>query len=141
MAGTFSDYLEQHILGHIFKSETYAKPTTIAMALTSDIPVDGQTGATIQEISNAGAYARVNYGAPTNALWSMTASGQITNNSAITFPECTSAWGWASGIAITDNSTYGAGNLLAYSDLSPAKLVTVGDTVFVAVSGLQISVS
>jgi len=68
-----SDYLESGLLSHIFRGATFAKPTTIALALTSGVPKDSDTGATIPELPSGvtkGAtfvttnYSRVNLGSP-----------------------------------------------------------------------------
>lgn len=45
-----SDYLESGILNHIFKNESFPKPTSIAIALTSGVPKDSDNGSTIPEL-------------------------------------------------------------------------------------------
>ena len=39
-----SDYLESGLLNHVFRGQTFTKPTTISIALTSGIPLDSNTG-------------------------------------------------------------------------------------------------
>lgn len=76
-----SDYLESGLLNHIFRNAAFAKPSTIAIALTSGIPLDSNTGSTIPELPSGvskGAnfvstnYKRVNLGNPStngNTVW------------------------------------------------------------------------
>ena len=76
-----SDYLESGLLSHIFRGSTFAKPTTIALALTSGVPKDSDTGSTIPELPSGVAkgatfvttnYARVSLGSPAttgNSTW------------------------------------------------------------------------
>jgi len=39
-----SDYLESGLLHHIFRGETFSKPLNVAIALTSGVPSDANTG-------------------------------------------------------------------------------------------------
>ena len=68
-----SDYLESGLLSHIFKNTAFPRPSTIAIALTSSVPLDSQSGLSIPEIPSGmqkGAtfvttnYARINLGSP-----------------------------------------------------------------------------
>lgn len=45
-----SDYLESGILNHIFRNTAFSKPSQIAIALTSGVPLDSDTGSTIPEL-------------------------------------------------------------------------------------------
>jgi hypothetical protein len=76
-----SDYLESGLLNHIFRNSAFARPSTIAIALTSGVPLDSNTGSTIPELPSGvskGAnfvstnYKRVNLGDPStngNTVW------------------------------------------------------------------------
>jgi len=68
-----SDYLESGILNHIFRNATLPKPKTIAIALTSGVPLDNQDGSSIPELPSGMAmgqnfvstnYKRINLGPP-----------------------------------------------------------------------------
>lgn len=68
-----SDYLESGLLNHIFRNSDFAKPATIAIALTSGVPKDSDNGSTIPELptgvlfgSNTVStnYSRINLGNP-----------------------------------------------------------------------------
>jgi hypothetical protein len=116
-----SNHTESGVLTHLFRTGTYAKPTTIAIALTTNIPDDTQQGFDINEVANAGAYARVNVGAPADADWDfmdqVNTSGHMSNTAAITFTAASANWGMVSGVAIIDNSTYGQGAVLFHGPL------------------------
>ena len=47
---SLSDYLESGLLHHIFRGESFSKPSKIAIALTSGVPQDSDTGFTIPEL-------------------------------------------------------------------------------------------
>lgn len=68
-----SDYLESGLLNHIFRNSTFSKPTSIAIALTSGVPIDSHNGTTIPELPSGVArgnnfittnYGRINLGNP-----------------------------------------------------------------------------
>lgn len=45
-----SDYLESGLLSHIFRNAAFPRPSAIAVALTSRVPLDSDTGQTIPEL-------------------------------------------------------------------------------------------
>lgn len=86
-----SDYLESGILNHIFRNTTFAKPTTIAIALTSGVPKDNDTGSTILELPSGVAlgsnfvttnYQRLSLGNPATTGTSIWASVGVDNTTA-----------------------------------------------------------
>ena len=132
-----SDYLERQLASHIFGSGTYTKPPALAVALTSNVAVDSDTGSLSvgAEIANSNAYARqavvqgfLNFKDPIGT------DGIETNMTTITFPKATGNWGWCSGVCILDSATYGAGNLLCYAALTTPKLISTNDQ-FIMSSG------
>lgn len=69
----FSDYLEGQLLNHIFRSDSFQKPTNMSVVLTGDVSKDNDTGSTLPEIpsgiDNGGTmtttgYARLSLGDP-----------------------------------------------------------------------------
>lgn len=133
-----SDYLEQRLASHIFGTGTYSKPAAIAIALCGSPPIDAQTGATITEVPNVGAYARQ---AVTQTAQNWTdpvgADGIVYNLATITFPVAQSDWGWVSGVAVIDNVTWGAGNMLCHGALTTPKQIGSGDQFLMNISGQQ----
>ena len=157
---SLSDYLESGLLHHLFRGESFAKPTNIAVALCSGVPQESDTGSTMPEMPTGidGAstgYARINLGDPSSlgdGKWSYSpddlaaGSGIIKNASSFLFDEGDGSaalvdWGWVSGIAIVDSGEYGTGNLLMYAELTNPRIIYTGDTVKFDTSTLQISFS
>lgn len=131
MAGSFSDYAESGVLSHLFRTDTFTKPSAIGVALCSNVPVDADTGAlsTGHEVANAGSYTRQALN-PLDANWSFTytnGSGSVSNASAITYTAASADWGWVSGVAICDSTSYGGGKMLVGGALATPKLVGNGD--------------
>lgn len=225
-----SDYLESGLLSHIFRNTAFTRPTEIAIALTSGVPLDSDNGTTIPELPsgvNKGAnfvstnYSRVTLFNPAtsgNSMWNAVGVDDITvytvsgtSNSGVTsglhgyyyplylnrdaanaadelsasqsyrfkeFPSVTfyapvslqqsgvasnpgytlyegngfirnarqlifntafTDWGWVSGVAIVDTSTYGSGNLLMYAQLENPRYVYTGDNIKFDTNSLEIS--
>lgn len=122
--GSFSNYLEDELLDHVVGKTAYVMPTAYVALCTAD-PTDTGTGASMSEVPNAGAYARVS---TAGADWNASASGSISNVNDVTFPEASASWGTVTHFAIVDSGTYGAGNLLAHGTLGTSKTVNSGDT-------------
>lgn len=137
----FSDYIEQQIFNHIFRNDTFAKPSNIAIALTTGVLLDSQTGNTIPEVPNASGYARVT-NASGDSFWDAHGTDGPGDNAAeIAFPVATADWGLISGVAIVDNGTYGAGNLLMWGYLSIPRTVLSGDTFKFNAGNLDITIA
>ncbi len=69
----FSDYLEAQLLNHIFRADSFQKPSNVSVALTGDVAREGDTGSSLPEmpsgIDNGGiqvstGYARLSLGSP-----------------------------------------------------------------------------
>lgn len=141
--GALSDYAEGKIIDHIFRTNSFTKPTVLAVALCANVPVDADTGTLTvgQELANAGAYARQSLN-PSDANWSPPNNGNGTtgNSGTITFPVATANWGWISGMAICDSATYGAGNSIVYGALQTPKLISTGDQYKFNISDILFSI-
>jgi hypothetical protein len=132
-----SDYLEQQIYNHIFRDDTFSKPSTIAIGLTLDIPTDDGS---YTEVPNANGYARYP-NASGDSVWSiMAAPGSGTNDIEFAFPAATADWGTVSGVIITDDETYNGGNVLMHGTLGSPRNVQTGDTFKFAISSIDVSV-
>lgn len=71
-----SDYLESGLLSHIFRNTAFPRPSSIAIALTSGVPIDSDTGLTIPELPSgvqsglswiSTNYQRINLGPPASS--------------------------------------------------------------------------
>lgn len=133
--GSFSNYLENKVLDHVFGGSDYSRPATLYVALCTAAPTDASTGSTITEPSG-GSYARV---AVTNNATNFPAAsgGAKANGTVITFPSATGSWGTVTHLAVCDASS--AGNMLAWGALDVSKTVDSGDTVSIPVGDLDVT--
>lgn len=132
MAGTFTDYLEDKVLKHVFTNTAYTSPTTIYVGLFTAAPSD--TGGGTEVSGNA--YARVSA--------SLSVSGtnptKATNGSAIEFAAASGGnWGTITYLGLFDALT--TGNLLAYADLTTSRTVNDGDIFRIPASSLEITLA
>jgi len=127
----FSTYLENKIIDHMLRNQSYTPPTTVYVALfTADNGLEG--GVITGEVSG-GSYAR-------QALTLTAASdGESSNSSDIAFPQATADWGTITHVALMDAST--GGNVLMYSALDASKTVNNGDTFKINAGDLDITVT
>lgn len=129
-ASAMTDFLENKLADHMFRTTTYSQPTVLAVALYTAAP--GETGGGT-EVSG-GAYARVQRN-PSDANWRGThgsvsgvssgTGGQVDNAAVLTFPTPTANWGTVTHQGLFDATT--AGNLLVYGALTQSKTVNNGD--------------
>jgi len=147
-----SDYLESGLLHHVFRGINFPKPSSIAVALTTGVPLDSHTGATIPEVpltinGSGTGYSRLNLGNPSssgNTVWNYSAaddaagSGLIKNSIVFSFNPALCDWGGLSGIAIVDTSNYGSGNLLMHATLNNPRQVYLGDSIQFDLNNFQI---
>lgn len=144
-----SDYLEGELITHLFRTSTFTKPTTIALALLTATAADSSTGqfttSTGTEVTNANGYARLT-GASVDAgdaNWAADSGtdGLTSNLKTLTFAEIvTSAWGTVSDMAITDNATHDAGNMWFYGGMTTSRVTAVGNTLEWAIAALTVTV-
>jgi hypothetical protein len=144
-----SNYLENQLIDHLFRTATFAKPTTLYFALFTAV-ADGDANS-VTEVSG-GSYARVavtplntNFngtgGSTSGTSGSQSGTGGNTTNAVqITFPAPTGNWGTVSHYGIYDAST--SGNLLIWGVLNSSKTVNSGDAApSFAVGNLSITVA
>lgn len=132
--GSLSDFSENELLDHVFNA-AYTAPTTIYLALCTADPTDAGTGASMNEAANANAYAR------TAITFGAAASRRVTQNADVTFPQASGAWGTVTHWAITDNATYGAGNMLAHGAFGTSKSIVSGNTPKVVSGEVYVEIS
>lgn len=113
--GSFTDYLENNVLNHIFGGADFTRPATLHVGLFTTLPNDAGTGGV--EVTGAG-YARV---AVTNNSTNFPAAsgGSKSNGTQIQFAQATASWGNVKGFGIFDASS--GGNLLVASYLVGAR--------------------
>ena len=118
-----TNYLENKLIDHIFRTSSFTKPTSLYVGLLTGI-TDAEAG-TITEVSG-GSYARVVRN-PLDANWNAsTTSGTTANTASLQFPSATADWGTCTHFGIWDAAT--GGNLLIYAPLTVARTITNGTT-------------
>jgi hypothetical protein len=133
--GSFSDYLENELLDHAFKTGAYTPATHLYIALSKSTLDDTVTGTIAGELSG-GAYART-----VCDTWDAASAGATENTQVVTFAQATADWGTVTNFAIIDAITAGTGNVLAYGALTAAKLVESGDTLKFATGDIDITLA
>jgi hypothetical protein len=117
-----SDYLESQLRAHIFRTASFTKPTTLAVALFTAAPSDAGGGTEV----TGGSYARVSVN-PLDTNWTAASStdGVTTNTSAVTYAAPTATWGTVTHFGIYDAAS--AGNLLGWGALTTSRVISNGD--------------
>ena len=133
MAGSFTDYLENKVLNHVFGITSFSAPSNMYLGLSTSTISDAGTGITEP---SGNAYARVAI-PNTTASWNTATTGSVSNKNILSFPEATGAWGTVTYSFVSDALT--GGNILFYGTLNVEKEVTAGDTVTVKAGDLAIT--
>lgn len=122
--GALTNYLEDELIKHIFRTGSMTKPTNLYVALFTGAPGEASGGTEV----SGGSYARVGV-AVGDATWAATAGGNATtsNVNAINFPTPAAGWGLITHWAIFDASS--GGNMLFYAPLTQSKTIDPGDNV------------
>lgn len=130
-AAAMSDYLENKLIDFLVRGQAFTAPTTVYYGLATTAGSDVACGTEV----TGGSYARVAVAsslvnwAGTQAAASTTAStgtsGTTSNNTVITFPAPTAAWGTVQEYCVFDAAS--AGNLLWRSALTTNKTINNGD--------------
>lgn len=138
--GAFSQYLEEAVLNHVLGIAAYTMPATVAIALTTAVPTNTETGATIAEANYTG-YARLTI---TAADWAAIVAGNpssIANSVQLAFGNCTAGTNTILGYAICDSATAGAGNMLIYGSVPSTVISTTQTPPEFAVGALTVSIA
>lgn len=130
---SFSDYLENAVLGHVFGSAVLGKPAGLHAALFTAPPTDAGGGTEIA----GGAYARQSV--------VLTVTGNSAANPApIEFPVASATWGTVSHVGLFDAAV--GGNLLVWTLLRDppsgepvAKLIAAGDQFRIPAGELRVT--
>lgn len=115
-----SNYLENAIINHIFRTATFAKPAGLWVSLHTADPTEAGTGTEV----SGGSYARAQLN-PADANFDAPVDGATQNSAAITFPAPTANWGVVTHFATWDAAS--AGNMLHYGALAQSKTINNGD--------------
>lgn len=123
---SFSNYLENKVLLHVFGATAYTAPTTLYVALFTSDP--GETGSGT-EVSG-GSYAR-------QTIAFTVTGNQASNTAAVEFPTATASWGTVTYAAVYD--AVSGGNLMAYGALTTSKTIASGDVLRIPAGDFDIN--
>lgn len=117
MAGSFTAFLDNALLNHVFGGVPYSAPTLYLGLFTSTPGVQPTT-----EVSNVGTgYVRM----PVSAPFTVTGN-QAANSITVEWPTASGAgYGTLTQVAIFDAAA--GGNMLAWGDLTATRTVLAGD--------------
>lgn len=125
---SFSDYLENKVLDHVFGGSAYTAPATLYLALYTVAPTDAGGGTEV----SGGSYAR--------QTCAFTVSGNLASNTtAVEWPVATGTWGTVVAVGVFDAAT--SGNLLAYGNLTSSKSIASGDVFRIPAGDLDITLT
>ena len=135
--GSFSDYLENELMDHIFGCNTtnYVPPADLYLALSTTHPLDTAAGMAEPTIG-VGGYARAQCD---ETDFGASAAGIVASTVDIPFPLATLPWGTITHFAIFDDPA--AGNMMMHGSLVVPKAISAGDTPKFAIGDIVISLA
>lgn len=128
---SFTNYLEDAVLDHVFGGNAYSAPSTLYVGLFTAAPSDTGGGT---EVSGGG-YARQT----ATFTVSGTSPTEATNSAAIDYPTATADLGTITHVGVFDALT--SGNLLAYASVSTSKTINTGDVLRIPAGDLDIQLT
>lgn len=114
---SFSNYLEDKVLDHVFKGLAFTQPVNLYISLHSADP--GETG--MNELSGNG-YARQGHD-----VWNVSSGGTKTNNGPCIFSVASGTWLQITHFGIWDSSI--AGNFFGGGSVITPKIIERGEVV------------
>ncbi len=125
---SFTDYLEDRLLNHIFRNTASTAPATVYLALFTVTPSDTGGGTEV----TGGGYARqaITFGA--------SSGGAIANTGAVAFTASGANYGTVVAVAIMDALT--VGNMLAWDGITSA-VVNDGDTINFPIGDIDVTLT
>lgn len=125
---SFSDYLENAVLNHVFRNTSLTSPTTVYLSLYTVTPSDAGGGTEV----TGGGYARqaITFGAPS--------AGAIANTVAVAFTATGANFGTVVAVGIHDALT--TGNLLAWDGITSA-VINDGDTINFPIGDIDVTLT
>jgi hypothetical protein len=123
-------YLDNALIGHLFRNSALSSPTTVYCALFTVSPTVSGGGS---ELSTTGSYTRqaITFGP---AL-----TGSSANTNVLTFGPASLSWGTITSFAIFDASS--AGNMLVFNNLNSSVTVNQGDSLQFISASLGVTIS
>lgn len=133
---SFTNYLEEKVLQHVFATPAYTPPTGRYVALFTAAPGEPGGGTEV----TGGAYVRQAATFTVDPAYEIAPNVFIMaayTNADVEFPTATAEWGVITHVALFDAPT--GGNMLVYAQLAAARTITVGDIFRIPVENLIFS--
>lgn len=130
-----SNYLEEKLLDHVLRGNSFTSPATVYVGLVSDTATDSELeeGILTNEITGYdGDRKPVNFG----ALSQSAGKAHTENTANIDFEYMPATT--VSHLIITDSPTKGSGNILIWSPAQNIRTTNDGDMYRVPVNGLEV---
>lgn len=132
--GTFSTYLQNEVLDHVFKTGAYTAATNLFVALLISTPDEDDAGSSLPGELSGGAYARV-----TCNTWDVASAGATENTQPVSFAQATADLGTITHFCVMDGIT--TGNLIGWGALSASRVISSGDTASFATGDLDVTLT
>lgn len=120
-----SNAIADELYDHVMRNAAYTSPSNVFLALFTSTAVASELDANTQtnEVANAFAYARLalTVTAPTDGAGSNSGDHPFASASG-------GSWGTARWVAVLDNGTHNAGQIIAYSQLDADVVINSGNT-------------
>lgn len=123
---SFSNYLENKVLLHVFGATAYTAPATLYVGLFTTDPGEAGTGTEV----SGGSYAR-------QTIAFTVTDNQASNTAAVEFPTATASWGTVTYAAVYDAAS--GGDMLAYGALTTSKTIASGDVLRIPAGDFDIN--
>lgn len=120
-----SNYTENKLIDHLFRTASFTKPATLHFALFTAAPAEDGTGGTEVSGGNYGRAAVTGSDASFTAPVDAAPGRKTANANPITFGAPGAAWGTITSWGVYD--AVSGGNLLAYGNLTAAKTIGAND--------------
>lgn len=132
--GTLSNFAQNEILDHVFKTGAYTAATNLFVALLTSTPDEDDAGSSLPGELSGGAYARV-----TCNTWDAAAAGATENTQPVTYAQATADLGTVTHFCIMDGIT--TGNQIGWGALTASRVISSGDTASFATGDLDVTLT
>lgn len=124
-------YASNKVLDNLFGATAIALPTTYYVGL-STTPIQSTGGGATEPVGMG--YARVAI-TNTKAFFTTSSNGELSNTTAVQFPDATGNWGTISYVFLSDSAS--GGNIWYYDALSTSRIVQTGAALIFLANALK----
>lgn len=142
-SAVLSNYAANSTLDRMFRNQAFTVSAN-ALGLATAVISDSTTGATVTEVTNSNAYARLALNAAGGAQpsWASAGTNSVASNAnQWNMPTPSGSWGTVVAAFIADSSTHGSGNILLYDNGITDQAVGTDDVVYYATGQFSLTLS